>query len=145
MTYIYDEDREAEWWWDARRPLYVQLYRAAALKCCGTCISILACWGEGQDACEHEGRAAMLEASVSCAPGGCHGSANDGGDCDSSASSAGSYKPMGSPLLIGFDGGRCVWRPNCDDGGDAGEGLEATCQRSRRWDQPVPFRRARAP
>ena len=27
---IYDEDREAEWWWDARRPLYVQLYRAAA-------------------------------------------------------------------------------------------------------------------
>ena len=106
MTYIYDEDREAEWWWDARRPLYVQLYRAAALKCCGTCISILACWGEGQDACEHEGRAAMLEASVSCAPGGCHGGANDGGDCDSSASSADSYKPMGSPLLIGFDGGR---------------------------------------
>ena len=24
----YDDDQAKEWWWDARRPLYVQLYRA---------------------------------------------------------------------------------------------------------------------
>jgi len=69
---IYDEDREAEWWWDARRPLYVRLYRAAALQSCGTYISVPACWEDEQDACEREGRAAMMEATSSCDSGeGC--------------------------------------------------------------------------
>ena len=59
---MYDDDQAKEWWWDARRPLYVRLYRAAALQGCGTYISVPACWQDEQGTCEREGLEALEEA-----------------------------------------------------------------------------------
>ena len=48
MHDIYNNNQVKEWWWDVCHPLYVQLYRAAALQGCGTYISMPVCWQEEQ-------------------------------------------------------------------------------------------------
>ena len=80
---MYDDGQGNDWWWDGRRPLYVDLYAAAAREQSSTFISVPPCRKEEQYRCEQEGQAALVQqqASARAAAGAAARAAARAGQC----------------------------------------------------------------